>query len=245
MADASEPSAHQLETDDAPLARLRRAASAALASLGLSRRSEVSGKGRVTGDFDGGLQAAGPAPGLSSKDGDEPYDWDARNAAVLSLLYTLAIEEVKEVARMFDSLKTRAAVVFSAVSASIAFLVGSALSNLERSSYNRGLLTTGIVGYAIFGVATAFTLFPASRAVFLPARVSRDEYVRGKGPQKASFAFSPAEVQWALISTGDAIVKDSTTHLRRLRRGFILMVMSAALSITSWSLLVAYAKPVP
>lgn len=172
--------------------------------------------------------------------------WESRESEVLDLAFSIALEEVKESAKPFEQAKTRAAFLFGATSAAMAFLVGSALRDLDRHSFNQWLLVGGVVSFIVFSAFALLMLKPISRQLYLNGLDVRDRYFRGvQEDVRPSHAWDFARVRWHLIKEASTIVDFNITQLNKLRRYFIGMLLSAAVTLTCWSVLVAYARPGP
>jgi hypothetical protein len=172
--------------------------------------------------------------------------WTDRNNEVVELAMAIALDEVKESVKPFDQVKARAAVVFSATSAAIAFLVGSALRDADRDTLNFGLVYSGIVAFALFGVVTVLTLWPINRKLYLSGVELRDKFIRRRGVPdgevRPSHAFDLGSVKRQIIEDADQIVEWNLARLRLLRWGFIAMLVFATTSVTLWALVVAYSS---
>jgi hypothetical protein len=170
-----------------------------------------------------------------------PDAWHSRESAVLQLALTISLDELKESAKAFDSIKTRAVTLFAAVSAAVAFLLGSALANLDRHSFNYALLGAGVIGYICFGLCALLTLLPTMRNLYLDGLAVRDRYFQGRQEVEPPHFYDFDRVQWEVIRSADNRTRENIEKLVQLRKSFIGMLLSAAVSVTFFALFLALA----
>ena len=187
-------------------------------------------------------RATDSVPGNAARWDSE--EWLKHDESVLDLSLSISLDELRESAKPFDSIKTRAATVFAAVTAGVAFLVGSSLRDVQPDSLNDALLVSAVSSFIVFGACSFITLFPGKRKLYLEGMSVRDEYFRGsQGELQTSHTYGIDHVKWELIENADTLTRANVAKLRLLRWTFLAMLVTAATSITLWSLLVASAEP--
>lgn len=186
-------------------------------------------------DVSGG-NGPSPLPGGADPDRDD---------AVLELAYQIALEEVAEANRIFEASKARISVVFGAVVAALAFLLGSTLSSRDPESLELGYVYLGIGSFVVFGIATFVGLMPTSRKLHLNGRGVMDDFVQSnQQTDSVTHRWPLRVVKWQIIHDADAITSRNVAAVRLLQWMLRVMLVSASVSILMFALLLAYSSPV-
>lgn len=173
-------------------------------------------------------------------------DWENRESSVLDLAYDLALKEVDESTHILDPVKTRATVVFSTVLSAMAFLSGTALRDVERSSLRAYFLLPGILFLVGFAASTIMILLGGRRHLALDAKAVRDQYVQGaQQVPKVSHLWDENVVKSDLIESASRKVDENIEFYSWIRKLFVVQVFFAAGTLAMWSLLVAYSQAKP
>jgi hypothetical protein len=196
-------------------------------------------------------EASGRAvPGAADPDAIERSraQWDERDERVISLAYDAALEELRDASKPFEQVKSRAAVLFGSITAAMAFLIGSALQSLDRSTINYSWVAVGTASYCIFGLLVLVLLFPWKRPSAFDAQAIRNLYVLGNQPDdsfRPEHAYDVIQVKWSLIAIAHNLVESGAGKLRWIRWVFVGALLAATSAIAFWALVVAYASPLP
>lgn len=184
-----------------------------------------------------------PAKRPSSDDNPD----DQRDREVLDIALAIALDELKESRKVYDSARSRIGFIFGTVMSALAFLVGTAVRSLDHKSFEIEFLTLALLFTVLFGAAAIIGLWPRESRLYLRGQGIRDEFFRGNSEDvKPEYAYPTMRVVWQLIRDADfaternlAVVDDYFQH------AITAMILFGTLSISFWALLVAYAAPTP
>ncbi len=194
-------------------------------------------------------EAERPADGSTGAGATHPSGVDAgqhrRDGEVLDLALRVGIEELKESSRLLEPVKTRVTAIFAAVLGGLAFLAGTALRDLDRDSFNPVFLYGGIGSFALFAMLAVLLLLMGKRNVFLSGLYIRDVFVQQDGEWKNTHVWDSQDVVNQVVFDLHQQVAENVASLYKVRKVFVAFVVAGAFTIGAWSLLVAFASPLP
>ena len=172
---------------------------------------------------------------------DRLDDWPKRQFEVVNMAYLISLRELEESTKLLEPLKTRAAVVFSSIFSAMAFLSGTALRDVQSSSLRSEFLIPAIICFVAFCGCTILILLGGRKHLWLDGKAVRDYYVQGSQDPQVNHLWDEEEVKRDLIDWSAKKIDANISFYVKVRRLFVGQVVLAALTVTFWSLLVAYA----